>query len=320
MRASGASSPSPFSLERYRTNRSHISTKKLALYCLFLLTWVSAVKAQTTVAHPLAARGRKAPVRDAVFHSASLERDMRYRVLLPQQYESGGRFPVLYLLHGLYGDYLNWDTRTNLENYALDLRLLIVMPDADNSWYTDSATVPQDKFEDYIAKDLISEVDEKYRTIRVRHGRAIAGLSMGGYGAVQLALKYPGLFELAGSLSGAFNAAQNLDTLRPEFAAKLREVFGNEGSRERAENDVLLLLNTSHQTSYPYFYLGCGTADFFLDTNRAFVMQLSSRKIAYEYHETPGEHTWEYWDRELQSMLQVIDRIVGTPPRRVDGR
>ncbi len=284
MRASGASSPSPFSLERYRTNRSHISTKKLALYCLFLLTWVSAVKAQTTVAHPLAARGRKAPVRDAVFHSASLERDMRYRVLLPQQYESGGRFPVLYLLHGLYGDYLNWDTRTNLENYALDLRLLIVMPDADNSWYTDSATVPQDKFEDYIAKDLISEVDEKYRTIRVRHGRAIAGLSMGGYGAVKLALKYPGLFELAGSLSGAFNAAQNLDTLRPEFAAKLREVFGNEGSRERAENDVLLLLNTSHQTSYPYFYLGCGTADFFLDTNRAFVMQLSSRKIAYEYH------------------------------------
>jgi S-formylglutathione hydrolase FrmB len=244
---------------------------------------------------------------------------MHYRVLLPRNYAQGGRFPVLYLLHGLYGDYLNWDTRTGLENYARNLKLLIVMPDAGDSWYTDSATVPGDKFEEYITKDLVSEIDGKYRTIRERHGRAIAGLSMGGYGAVKLALKHPGLFEFAASLSGAFNAPQNLDTLRPEFAAKLREAFGNEGSRQRAENDVLLLLNTPHQASYPYFYLGCGTADFFLDTNRAFVMQLSSRKVAYEYHETPGEHTWEYWDRELQPMLQVIDRTVGAPPRRPTG-
>src|SRR6266704_4062969 len=289
-------------------------------YLLFVLLSCCPGLSQGTGAGSGATSNHNPRVKDAVFHSGSLERDMRYRVLLPLGYAKGGRFPVVYLLHGLYGDYLNWGTRTQLENYARNLHLQIIMPDADDSWYTNSATVAGDKFEDYVAKDLVNEIDEKYRTIRVRHGRAIAGLSMGGYGAVKLALKYPGLFELAGSLSGAFNAAQNLDTLRPEFAAKLREVFGNEGSRERAENDVLLLLNTSHQTSYPYFYLGCGTADFFLDTTRAFVMQLSSRKIAYEYHETPGEHTWEYWDRELQSMLQVIDRIVGTPPRRVDGR
>ena len=315
MRASGASSPSPFSLERCRANRSHISTKKLAVCCLFLLTWVSAVEAQTTVAHPLAARDRKALVRDAVFHSTSLERDMRYRVLLPQHYESGGRFPVLYLLHGLYGDYLNWDTRTNLENYARDMRLLIVMPDADNSWYTDSATVPQDKFEDYIAKDLISEVDEKYRTIRVRHGRAIAGLSMGGYGAAKLALKYPELFAFAGSLSGALNAPRNLDALRPEFRAKLLEVFGNEGSPQRADNDIFPLLNTPPQTPYPYFYLACGTEDFFLDTNRAFTLQLSSHKLAYEYHETPGAHAWEYWNSALEPMLQTVEQMIGESPK-----
>ena len=315
MRASGASSPSPFSLEQYRANRSHISTKKLAVCCLFLLTWVSAIEAQTTAAHPLAARGRTALVRDAVFHSNSLQRDMRYRVLLPKHYESSGRFPALYLLHGLYGDYLNWDTRTNLENYARDLRLLIVMPDADNSWYTDSATVPQDKFEDYIAKDLISEVDEKYRTIRVRHGRAIAGLSMGGYGAAKLALKYPELFAFAGSLSGALNAPRNLDALRPEFRAKLAEVFGNEGSQQRAENDIFLLLNTPPQTPYPYFYLACGTDDFFLDINRAFTLQLSSRKLAYEYHETPGAHVWEYWDSALEPMLRVVEQMIVESPK-----
>jgi S-formylglutathione hydrolase FrmB len=291
---------------------------RVLLYCLLLqLSWGSA-PVQKTTNGPNHASSQNVLVKDSVFYSPALQRDMRYRVLLPRNYAKGGRFAVLYLLHGLYGDYLNWDTRTGLENYARNLKLLIVMPDAGDSWYTDSATVPGDKFEEYITKDLVSEIDGKYRTIREGHGRAIAGLSMGGYGAVKLALKYPGLFELAGSLSGAFNAAQNLDTLRPEFAAKLGEVFGNEGSRERTNNDVFLLLNTPHQTSHPYFYLGCGTADFFVETNRALVIELSARKIAYEYHETPGGHTWEYWDRELQPMLQVIDGTVGrtSPPSR----
>jgi putative tributyrin esterase len=283
------------------------------LYCLFLLLSFAPVLAQnaqkkTTTIAP--AQSRKATVQDFVFHSASMGRDMRYRVLFPADYENGGRFPVLYLLHGIYGDYLNWDTRTGLENYARNLRLLIVMPDADDSWYTNSAAVAGDKFEDYIAKDLISEIDVKYPTIRARHARAIAGLSMGGYGAVKLGLKYPDMFAFVGSLSGALDAAQNLDTLRPEFRAKLLEVFGKAGSRTRTENDVFQLLDAPHETPYPYFYLACGTSDFFLDTNRAFVQQLSSRKIPYEFHETAGGHTWEYWDRALQPMLKAIARSV----------
>ncbi len=203
--------------------RTHPSIKTIRVCCLFLLLgWTTATEAQKSVAHSATVKNQKAFIRDGIFHSVSLERDMHYRVLLPRGYENGGGFPALYLLHGLYGDYLNWDTRTNLENYARDLRLLIVMPDANDSWYTDSATVTQDKFEDYIVKDLISEIDEKYRTIHERHGRAIAGLSMGGYGALKFGIKYPQLFAFAGSLSGALNAPQDLDTLRPEFRAKLR--------------------------------------------------------------------------------------------------
>lgn len=245
-------------------------------------------------------------VGDAVFHSASLEREMHYRVLVPRSYENGGRFPVLYLLHGIYGDYKNWDTRTGLENYAKDLNVIIVMPDADDSWYTNSATVPADKFEDYIAKDLIAEIDEKYRTIHDGHQRAIAGLSMGGYGAMKLGVKYPELFAFAGSLSGAFNAPGNLDALRPDFRAKLLEVFDGEGSPTRQQTDIFLLLKAPHQVPYPYFYLACGTADFFLETNRALAQQLSSRNLAYEYHETAGGHTWEYWDQALQPLLRAV--------------
>jgi putative tributyrin esterase len=278
--------------------------------CLWFLFGAVPTPAQKKTATVVGSKKQAIVVKDSVFHSASLDRDMRYRTLLPRDYEDGARFPVLYLLHGIYGDYLNWDTRTGLENYAQNLHLLIVMPDADDSWYTNSATLPGDKFEDYVAKDLISEIDKKYRTIRDRHGRAVAGLSMGGYGALKLAIKYPELFGFAGSLSGALNAAQNLDSLRPEFRTKLLEVFGSAGSRTRDEGDVFLLLNSPHESPYPYFYFACGTEDFFLETNRAFALQLASRKITYEYHETPGGHTWEYWDRALRPMLQALYRMV----------
>lgn len=283
---------------------------RVSVSCLIVLLTCGLVLCQTAAAGSKATSKKKESVRDVVFHSASLQRDMHYRILVPRDYDNGGRFPALYLLHGLYGDYMNWDTRTRLEDYARNRHLLIVMPDANDSWYTNSATVPGDKFEDYVAKDLISEIDEKYRTLRDRHSRALAGLSMGGYGALKLALEYPDLFGFAGSLSGALNAAQNLDALRPEFRSKLLEAFGNEGSQTRAENDIFLLLDKSKHTTYPYLYLACGTADFFLDTNRAFVHELSSRKIEYEYHETPGEHTWDYWDRELRPLLQAVERTI----------
>jgi putative tributyrin esterase len=246
-------------------------------------------------------------IRDEIFHSSSLQRDMHYRMLLPSSYESGGRFPSLYLLHGVYGDYKNWDTRTKLDNYARDLNLAIVMPDAGNSWYTNSATVLRDKFEDYIVKDLISDVDEKYRTIHDGHARAIAGLSMGGYGAVKLGTKYPELFTFAGSLSGAFNGPTDLAKMRPGFRQNLMEVFGPEASHTRSENNISLLLKSPHQVPYPYFYVACGTSDFTLDANRGLIQELSAAKIPYEYHETPGAHTWDYWDRELRPLLKAVE-------------
>jgi putative tributyrin esterase len=292
---------------RHRTQLDLTAGRKLVAHiCLFSALFLCAGSATAREKH-----AEDLPsaliVKDEVFHSASLQRDMHYRVLLPSAYEKGGRFPSLYLLHGIYGDYKNWDTRTNLENYGRGLNLLIIMPDAGDSWYTDSATIPQDKFEDYIVKDLISDVDEKYRTIHDGHARAIAGLSMGGYGAIKFGLKYPELFVFAGSLSGAFNGPTDLDRLRPEFRENLLPVFGSDSSHTRTENDIFLLLGGPHQVAFPYFYLACGTADFFLDTNRGFASQLSSRKLPYEYHETPGNHAWDYWDRALQPLLNTIE-------------
>lgn len=288
-----------------------IDMKRILLLGLLLL-WPSIAAIAQEQSSPTNPR-----VQDVSFPSKALGRDARYRVILPQGYEAGGRFPVLYLLHGLYGDYLNWDTRTKIETYARELQLLIVMPDAGDSWYVNSASSPAGKFDDYIAKDLIANVDERFHTIRNRNHRAIAGLSMGGYGAIKCALKYPDLFVFAGSLSGALNAAQNLGDLRPEFRVKLVEVFGPSNSRTRIENDVFLLAKAIPTSApRPHLYLACGNSDFFLATNRAFVAELSEIKLDYEYHETAGDHSWEYWGASIQPLLGAAARALDIAERK----
>ena len=248
---------------------------------------------------------------EGTFHSKSLQRDMRYRVLLPRGYEAGTkRFAVLYLLHGLDGDYTDWTTNSKVQDYAQPLPLIIVMPDADDSWYANSATVPADKFEDYIVKDLVAEIDARFRTRASRSGRAVAGLSMGGYGALKFALKYPGMFAFAGSLSGALDAPIHLDERVPEYREKLLAAFGPHGNPAHSANDLFQLVARADAAHLPYLYVACGAEDGFLPINREFVSSLPSRKIAFEYHETPGGHSWDYWDRSVRDLLRSAAKAI----------
>ena len=243
---------------------------------------------------------------EATFHSTSLEREVRYRILLPEGYEhSNARYPVLYLLHGLYGSYKNWSSLTSIVQDSERYNLIIVMPDAGNSWYVNSVSEPRDRYEDFIVRDLISEVDAHYRTMASREARGVAGLSMGGYGSIKFGLKYPTLFSFAASMSGALNAPDDLDSRNPEFRAGLVKVFGPDGNPAREENDVFVLAAAADPARMPYFYLDCGESDSFLSTNRAFVALLQSRKFPYEYHEFPGAHEWKYWDHRLPYLLKL---------------
>ncbi len=274
-----------------------------------LISTRSPVHSQPAESHSATpARQSNSPiVKDVRFHSAALGREMPYRVYLPHDYATATkRYPVLYLLHGLYGNFENWDKLTHLSTYAAEMDWIIVMPDADNSWYSNSASVAHDKFEDYILKDVIAEVDSKYRTIRERRGRAVAGLSMGGYAAMKFALRAPQLFFFAGSLSGALDASRDLDTRLPEFAPKLLEVFGTAGSPARARNDVFALIKKATPADLPYLYLASGEEDRFLVVNRQYVADLSDHHVLYEYHENPGNHDWTYWDREIKPLLNVM--------------
>ena len=288
--------------------RLRVATLRFVLALLVLAAFAKGAAGQ---AEPPSGPHPVEPFVDKVFHSTSLNRDMHYRVLLPRDYSAGTqRFAVLYLLHGLYGDYTNWTSNTKLTQYAEPLALVIVMPDAGDSWYTNSATVPEDRFEDYVVKDLIPEIDSHFRTIQERSARAIAGLSMGGYGAVKFGLKYPQMFAFAGSISGAFDAPLGLDTRVREYRRKLLSVFGPSDSPTRSANDPFRLLDQVDANHLPYLYIECGTEDGFLPINRDFVSSLPKRKIVFEYHETPGGHAWDYWDRSVQDLLRSLSKLL----------
>ncbi len=132
---------------------------------------------------------------------------------------------MLFLLHGLYGDYTNWSKLTKLVAYSEDLDLIIAMPGVGDSWYANSPSDPAARYEDFVVRDFIAEIDGKYRTIADREHRFIAGLSMGGYAAVYMAEKYPQLFSYAGGFSAALDAPLNLDERKPEFRASLLGAF-----------------------------------------------------------------------------------------------
>ena len=234
--------------------------------------------------------------------AGSLPKARNVAVLLPRDYAtSGRRYPVLYLLHGMGGAYDNWLTRTNLLEYTADLPLIVVMPDAGDSWYGNSVTDTMQKFQKYIAEDVVNYVDSNYRTLPFAQGRFIAGLSMGGYGSVMLATKYPNRYALAASFSGAVGMVGKTND-----SPSVNAAFGPPGAPSRDSSDLPALLRRVDPKGLPYYYLDCGTGDRLVQGNRDVIGILAERGLPYEYHETRGVHDWEYWNRRIPVVLQLV--------------
>ena len=257
------------------------------------------------------------------FASKLVGKTLPYNVLLPVDYDQPisktKRYPVVYLLHGLTGHYNNWIEKTHLTDDVTAYQFIIVMPEGNNGWYTDSATVPTDKYESYILQELIPDVEQRFRASNARDGRAIAGLSMGGYGALKFAVKHPELFVFAASLSGALDAASwtEADLKGFEFIFRtLQPVYGAADSETRAANDLSKLyreLPPGRIAALPYIYLDCGTEDGLLQTNRSFAEILVKQKIPHEYRQLPGTHAWTYWDAQVQEVLRIAARRFSKP-------
>ncbi|MCI0455780.1 MAG: hypothetical protein L0Z62_02205 [Gemmataceae bacterium] len=288
---------------------------------------------------PAVALAEALPVKTVEFSSEAVGRKMKYNIVLPAQYEqTTDRYPVLYLLHGYSSNYTAW-ARMGVADYARAYDLIVVMPDAGNSWYVNwaqSEDGQKNRWEDGIIKDLIGHVDATYRTIARREGRAINGLSMGGYGGLMLGLKHPDLFCSIGSHSGALAYARSASermkdgkaSSRPqrELSTKSDPRIGVEGFSSQAERtpkgqifgsaldcaayDPFQLVLKIPRDQLPHIYIDCGTEDRLIESSQAFLKMLIDNKIPFTYAQSGGGHTAPYWLREVGHSMAVQYAII----------
>lgn len=294
------------------THTKSLRSAFLLFFTAFAL-FVSAAAQTSSDAAPLPGKISK-----QTFQSKLMARNMPFNVFLPPNYDEKlqkeTHYSVVILLHGLTGHFDNWQKLSNLEKNAVRFNFIIVMPEGDDGWYTDSASIADDKYESYIIKELIPEIDSRYRTKAKRENRALAGLSMGGYGAIKFGLKYPENFALVGSFSGALGITDLTDKNAGAWVSKsVMSVYGEAGSETRKSNDIFHLvrqLNEAEIKSLPFIYQDCGTEDFLIQSNRDFVKLLGEKKIPHEYRELPGIHNWKFWDAQVQEFLRLSERMI----------
>ena len=235
--------------------------------------------------------------------------------------------------------------------------MIVAMPDGDDSWYTtynvlldmagcrrllppgvsaEHDCVAWPHYDDYIAFDVVGHVDSKYRTRGDREHRGIAGLSMGGYGAVTLALRYPRTFASAASHSGALWPLERAPDafVRPlkrpasdsaplaqrrsgATADRFRIIFGADSAGWVARDPLHLLDRArARRDPLPALFADCGTEDFLVVENRAFREAVAARGVPIDYHEWPGAHTWPYWRAHVGESLAWTAAHIAAPDRR----
>jgi len=248
-------------------------------------------------------------IADVHFFSPALTKEVAFHALLPDRQAQAGPYPVFYLLHGLSDDYSAWLRWTKLELYVRELPLIVVMPDGGRSFYCDATEGPA--YERAIVEDLIGFVDRHFHTIPNGRGRALGGLSMGGYGAMKLALKFPDRFRSVVAHSGAHALLR--ETIHDDLGPELGRIFGTEEARRT--NDPFRLAEQLGPGQAPAIRFDCGVDDFLIEHNRALHQHLTELGLPHEYEEFPGGHEWPYWDVHVREAVAFHCRVFGiTPP------
>lgn len=240
--------------------------------------------------------------------SPAMQKVSRCFVITPDNYTFSSKpYPVVYLLHGWSGNYAGWLTEApQLRQHADTYQMIIVCPDGGyDSWYLDSPVDSTVRYETYIAQEVVAMVDYYYHTIRSPRGRAISGLSMGGHGAVSLAIRHPEVYGAAGSMAGGLD-------LRPfrKNDWDLKGVLGDPLLHwdNWEKNSVVNLLPRLKGRKMPLI-IDCGVGDFFLEVNREAHYRLLELNYPHEYTERPGEHNRDYWGNAVDFQVLFFDKF-----------
>ncbi len=246
------------------------------------------------------------------FFSAALNVASTVNVILPEANQGIGmgasrdtRPPkVLYLLHGYSDDHSIWMRRTSVERYAANHNLAVIMPAVNHSFYCNE--VYGEKYWDYVSDELPRTMHRFLRLSDRPEDTYVAGLSMGGYGAMRLALTYPEHFAGAASFSGAVDLAGVF--YQRVRGAEMDRVFGDRREIKGSEYDnYFLMQKNARAVRKPWLYVSCGTKDFLFDQHKTFVPALKKNGWDVVSHEEPDAvHEWGFWDGQIKAFIELI--------------
>lgn len=227
-------------------------------------------------------------------------------VAVPESYlekTDTARYPVVYLLHGFGDDYSYYSKKMDLAAAASRYGVIIVCPDGRNSWYWDSPVDSRMQMESYIVRDLVPTVDRDFRTIPEASSRAITGLSMGGQGAMWLAIRHPDIWKNVATMSGG------VDITQPQFHKKwtMSKRLGTYESNPRRwqEHSIVNLVKDLEPQTLNIMIV-CGTEDFFYDVNCDLDRELNRHKVGHTFVTAPGNHSWNYWSKVIFPILDFF--------------
>lgn len=254
--------------------------------------------------------------------STILNRAVKYTVYLPADYDYSERsYPVVYLLHGYTDDNTGWLQFGEINRYADQAiaagtipPMIIIMPNADSSWYINSYD-GKEKYEDFFVKEFMPSIEKTYRIKAEKKYRAVAGLSMGGYGTMMYALKYPELFVAAAPLSAAvFDDDAMVNMPSNNYEAAFGQLFGRGlQGKDRLNKawynySVLKIVETkpADELKKVRYWIDCGDDDFLTKGNCLLHILLADKKVPHEYRVRDGAHNWTYWRTGITDALQFI--------------
>lgn len=261
-------------------------------------------------------------IEQAVTKSTILKKDVRFTVYLPADYSTSNRaYPVVYLLHGYTDDNTAWLQFGEINRYADKAisegtipPMIIIMPDADSSWYINSYD-GKENYEDFFIKEFIPAVEKEYRIKAQKRYRGIAGLSMGGHGTLIYSLKYPQLFAAAAPLSAAvFDDSAMVTMPDNNWERTFAQLFGRGlKGKERLnnawyQNSILKIVEnkSTDDLKKVRYWIDCGDDDFLTKGNALLHIALTEKRVPHEYRVRDGAHTWTYWRTGITDALQFI--------------
>ncbi len=232
---------------------------------------------------------------DCIYNSEVLCTRTAFRAVIPEDVDIETA-PIFYLLHGLDGTYLSWFDNTDLEPLAEKYGVVIISPDAKNSFYTDTREY---KYYTQIAYELPRHAERYFNLKGERH---IAGVSMGGHGAYKIALKNPDMYKTVASFSGVLDLSEHVnDAIDARKTICMNFVFGEGADLTGTDNDLFSLINS--YSGNLRFYQFCGTEDFLYTTNRRFRYLAREKHLDLTYLEDAGDHTWPVWAKQIQHYI-----------------